>query len=104
MTATPAERGPDLDIALTVTDPPAAAPCRPGSGRSSTFVPTGLDATYSASVDAGTYLVTVDGVGARNAVTDGYSDYGSLGGYRLTVDSPCAVPQAPGVPSAVGTA
>ena len=104
VTATPAERGPDLDIALTVTDPLGGSTVvDPVSGRSSTFVPTGLDATYSATVDPGTYLLTVDGVGARNPVTDGYSDYGSLGGYRLVVDSPCQEPQAPGVPSAVST-
>ena len=104
VTATPAERGPDLDIALTVTGPSGTSTVvDPPSGRSSTFEPTGLDATYSASVDAGTYLLTVDGVGARNPVTDGYSDYGSLGGYRLTVDSPCLAALPPGAPSSVGT-
>jgi hypothetical protein len=103
VTATPAERGPDLDIRLTVSGPGVDATVDPESGRSSTFVPTGLDATYSATVAAGTYLITVDGVGARDPVTDGYSDYASLGGYRLTVDSPCLTTLLPDPPSAVGT-
>ena len=103
VTATSAERGPDLDIKLTVTGPNVDATDDPESGRSSTFVPTGLDASYSASVAAGTYQITLDGVGARDPVTDGYSDYASLGGYRLTVDSPCLTTLLPDPPSAVGT-
>ena len=102
VTATPVESGPNLDIALTVTNPLGDVTVQdPESGSSSTFVPTGLDATYSASVPAGTYLVAVDGVGARDKLTTGYSDYGSLGGYTVTVESPCLEPVAPGAPSAV---
>ena len=104
VSATPARRGPNLDIRLTVT-PPVGAPTSvdPVSGRSSTFVPTGLDATYSADLPAGTYQLTVDGVGARDPRTTGYSDYGSLGGYRLTVASPCLDPVLPDVPASVTT-
>ena len=102
--ATPASRGPDLDIQLTVTDPLGASTVvDPVSGRSSTFVPTGLGATYSASGPAGSYLIGIDGVGARDARTTGYSDYGSLGGYRLTVESPCLDPVLPDAPDAVTT-
>ncbi len=104
VSATPARRGPNLDIRLTVT-PPVGAPTSvdPVSGRSSTFVPTGLDATYSADLPAGTYQLTVDGVGARDARTTGYSDYGSLGGYRLAVTSPCLDPVLPDGPASVTT-
>jgi PKD repeat protein len=45
--------------------------------------PTGLSSTLSATVNAGTYYVAVDGVGTGNATT-GYSDYGSLGAYALS--------------------
>jgi hypothetical protein len=41
----------------------------------------------SAPVSAGTYYVRVDGVGAGD-LTTGYSDYGSLGAYRVTATVP----------------
>ena len=40
-------------------------------------------ASLSTTLAAGTYYVMVDGVGART-LTDGYSDYGSLGQYFIT--------------------
>ncbi|MET3962779.1 hypothetical protein ABIE44_002713 [Marmoricola sp. OAE513] len=50
----------------------------------------GMDAdTISPTGPAGTYLVKVDGVGNGKPLTDGYSDYGSVGAYTLTV-SGCA--------------
>jgi Fibronectin type III domain/Metallo-peptidase family M12B Reprolysin-like len=36
---------------------------------------------------AGTYYLSVDGVGALDPLTTGYSDYGSRGGYTVTVNS-----------------
>lgn len=84
-----AEHGPNLDIALTVRRPGAKRaavvdPLSSASGRAK-----GLDATWRGSGKAGTWRVTVDGVGARNPQSDGYSDYGSLGGYRVKVGGRC---------------
>lgn len=50
---------------------------------------------------AGTYSVSLEGVGARTAATDGYTDYGSLGAYELAVtavssDAPVVTSPAPG--------
>lgn len=51
---------------------------------------TGLDAPrISPSGGAGTYYVKVRGVGNGNPLTTGYSDYGSVGTYTLSVDG-CA--------------
>ncbi len=49
-----------------------------------------LHATLSTSVSAGTYTVTVDGVGNGTWASNGYDDYGSLGDYTITgtVSSP----------------
>lgn len=46
--------------------------------------PSGLPATLSATLAAGTYYVSVTGTGYLNAATDGYSNYGSLGSYAIT--------------------
>ncbi len=46
--------------------------------------PTGLSASVSVTVAAGTYYLRLQGVGAGDAVTTGYSDYGSIGEYRLS--------------------
>jgi PKD repeat protein len=45
--------------------------------------PTALAATISTTVSAGTYYLSVDGVGAGDPVTTGYSDYGSVGEYHV---------------------
>jgi PKD repeat protein len=45
--------------------------------------PTGLNSALTANLAAGTYFLSIDGVGTGNATT-GYSDYASLGNYVLT--------------------
>lgn len=40
--------------------------------------------TLIADLAAGTYAFSVDGIGAGNPLTDGYSDYASLGQYLIT--------------------
>ncbi len=70
------------------------------------YTPTGLDADVTlpaASAPAGLYRIQVEGVGAGDPLTTGYSNYGSIGQYHLTV-SGCsgasgATPSAPTVPS-----
>lgn len=42
------------------------------------------DATVSASLAAGSYFVRVSGVGRGDPLTDGYTDYGSLGQYSIS--------------------
>lgn len=44
----------------------------------------GLGAEIVADLPAGDYVIAIDGVGARNPLTDGYSDYASLGDYTVT--------------------
>jgi PKD repeat protein len=53
---------------------------------------------YLSGMAAGTYYVMIDGVGANNPATDGYSDYGSIGQYTLTGTIPIA-----GAPVAMAT-
>jgi hypothetical protein len=47
-----------------------------------------LNASYSATLATGTYYLRIDGVGFGDPVTNGYSDYGSLGQYSLRVVAP----------------
>ncbi len=51
------------------------------------FNPSGLNATVTASLGAGTYYISVDGTGVGNPNT-GYSDYASLGSYTISGNIP----------------
>jgi hypothetical protein len=86
VTATPAPTSPNLDIRLRLVDASHAtvATSDPVSGQSSEDVATGLDASVSSTLGAGTYYLQVDGVGALTPTT-GYSDYGSLGRFSLQI-------------------
>jgi PKD repeat protein len=61
----------------------------------STSNPAGLAASLTATVAAGTYYLRIDGVGTGDPVSTGYSDYGSIGEYRLTGTIPATGSQAP---------
>jgi PKD repeat protein len=65
-------------------------------------------ATLSVAVPAGTFYVEVDGVGYLDPASTGYSDYASLGTYRITGTVPPADGQPPvavaGSNTASGTA
>ncbi|ASZ13006.1 T9SS type A sorting domain-containing protein [Chitinophaga pendula] len=52
--------------------------------------PATLSAAINTNVAAGTYYVSVDGTGAGNPATDGYSDYASLGSYFIDGTIPYA--------------
>ena len=83
---TPAPRGPNLDIQATVTD---------ANGNTVAVLnPAGLAASFSGTLAAGVYYITVDGVGAGDLST-GYSDYASLGQFTLTGTVTASNLQAP---------
>lgn len=65
----------------------------------------GLTATLTLDVTPGeTYYIKVDGVGNGRATSTGYSDYGSVGEYRLSVSGDTRPTLTPGTPSVTGTA
>ena len=83
---------PNLDTKLTLTDANGTvlAEDAPETTRVSAELAAGLDATVTATVEAGIYYLTVDGVGtgdpsaANPDDSNGYSDYGSLGNYAIS--------------------
>ena len=85
ITVTPAMTGPNLDIGLTLLNSAGAvvATADPAVAMSTASVATGLDATISVTLPAGTYTLLVDGVGYGTSTT-GYPDYASLGAYTVT--------------------
>ena len=54
-----------------------------------------LNATLTATLAAGQYYITVEGVGKGDPTTTGYSDYGSLGQYQITGTAPPSPGSAP---------
>jgi hypothetical protein len=46
--------------------------------------PDGLNATLSATLSAGTYFISVTGIGFGDPATTGYTNYGSLGYYAIS--------------------
>lgn len=87
-----ADVGPNLDAKLTLTNAAGdiLAEDDPDATRDSDSEASGLNASVSAEVEAGTYYLSVEGVGfgdpsaATPTDSNGYSDYGSLGNYELT--------------------
>lgn len=93
-----ADIGADLDARLQLVGPSGAvvATADPAVAMVDAGTATGLSASLSATVAAGRYTVRVDGVGFGSASTTGYSDYGSVGPFRLsgTLVPPPAAPHA----------
>ncbi|MEO6495833.1 MAG: M12 family metallo-peptidase [Ilumatobacteraceae bacterium] len=87
ITATPAATSPDLDILLTLTSASVSVSNNPDSGSPSGDAAYGMGASIT-GVTAGTYTVTVDGVGFGNPLNTGYTDYASNGGYTIAITSP----------------
>jgi metallopeptidase family M12-like protein len=79
-----------LDLRLVVLNGSGATvtSSSPTSGYTSTNPPdsTGMNASVAVQAPAGTYYFKVEGVGNGNATGPGWSDYGSLGQYRLTAN------------------
>jgi hypothetical protein len=87
----PTAEHPNLDVVLTVLDASGTtvAVVDPPPTELSTSGGSGLDATWKATLPApaARYTALVDGTGFRTPARGGYTDYGSLGGYRITLDT-----------------
>jgi hypothetical protein len=86
-TADAAAAGGNLDIRLSVFNSAQqqVGTWDPASGQTSPGTPTGLGASGTLDLAAGTYYVRVEGVGFGNPLNTGYSAYGSKGGFSLSV-------------------
>jgi len=79
----PADRlaqSPNLDIQARLLDASA--------NEISVSNPSGMAATINQVVTSGIYYIEIDGVGSGDPMTDGYSDYGSLGHYFISGSIP----------------
>jgi hypothetical protein len=78
ITASPAPYGPNLDIKMELRD-------SQGNVIATDDNQSALSVTISKTLTAGTYYILIDGVGKTATETDpGYSDYASLGQYRIS--------------------
>jgi autotransporter-associated beta strand protein len=84
ITVTPWERGPNLHLSVSLFDNAGTLLTNREVADISAGV---LPVTLSVALAAGTYFVSVDGTGVGNPLTTGYTDYGSLGNYTLTISS-----------------
>ena len=90
VTVRTAETGPNLDARLRVLDAGGTvlASANPTVSQPSVGTITGTDATLSLpGRPAGTVFVEVDGVGQGAMPGEGYSDYGSVGRYSVSVSA-----------------
>lgn len=99
ITASPASLGANLDIGLTLLDDTGAthATADPAVRRRSRSKAEGLDASLEFDGAARDWSLRIDGVGHRSWFS-GYSDYGSIGGYRISRLGDCREPAADPVP------
>ena len=103
-----------LNLALTVLDGAGntVSTSSPASGYAGwPPVSTGMDAQVTLPAAKGTYYLRLDGVGQGAPATTVWSDYGSLGQWRLTANGCATAPPelnppipAPGTPTATPTA
>ena len=89
---TPAAGAPNLDVRLRVLDASGTevAVADPPVARVSTTTASGLGATWTAQLppEGGRWTVVVDGAGSGDPLTAGrYSDYGSLGWFRVSLST-----------------
>jgi len=87
----------NVDLKLTVLDANGTVlgSNDPASGSSNYDTASGLGASVSLNLAAGTYTVLVQGVGYGDPLSTGYSAYGSTGNYRLAVTTTGVTGQAP---------
>lgn len=101
--------GASLDLSVTVlaANSTPLGSADPVSGQDTSVwpaVPTGMDASVTVPATNGLYYVRVDGVGKGDPVTDGYSDYASLGQYQLAVSTCDGTLPASTMPTTTGGA
>jgi hypothetical protein len=77
LSISPVSNGPNLDILASIYN-------SAGTLVTSQNPDSALNATLTATLAAGNYTVQVDGVGRGNPLGDGYTDYDSLGQYRIS--------------------
>jgi hypothetical protein len=104
----PADSGADLDVRIELYNASGAlvAASDPPAAMVDASTVTGLDASLSLTLPApGVYSLRVDGVGFGDSAS-GYSDYGSVGQYRVTVTTvpPPAAAQISSFTPSSGTA
>jgi hypothetical protein len=100
--------GASLDLKVTVlrADGTVAGSADPTSGQDTRVwpaVPTGMDASVTVPAGNATYYVRVEGVGKGDPGTTGYSDYGSVGAYRLAISNCDGTMPATGTPAPSST-
>ena len=98
---------PDLDCSMTVVNSfnRTIATVNPGFVSLGANSATGLAASVTVTVTPGqTYFVKVDGAGFGKASSTGFSDYGSVGEYRLSVSGDARPTLVPGTPTVTGVA
>lgn len=83
VSAAPAVLGPNLDVMIQLRD-------AQGALVASSNPVDELGASLSVAVAQGTYYVMVDGAGLGDPLAGGYSDYASLGAYRLSASVPAS--------------
>ena len=86
---TNAALSPNLDVSVTMLNRKGKVMDQRNPVSAAQGTATGLDAGLRRTVRAGRFYLKIDGVGARDPRTTGYSDYGSLGNYRVAYTSRC---------------
>lgn len=87
----------DLRVDLLDAAGNLVAAADPATGATADQVANGMAAGLVAAVPAGTYYVRIDGVGFGDPTSTGYSDYGSVGRYTVTVNGQVPPPNHPPV-------
>lgn len=77
ITVNPGLRSPNMDVSLELLD-------MAGTVVASSNPATALSATISTTLPAGGYYLKIDGVGYGDPLTNGYSDYASVGRYVIS--------------------
>ncbi|WP_426105374.1 zinc-dependent metalloprotease family protein [Massilia sp. TSP1-1-2] len=81
--ATPFQRSPNLDILITLRDAAGAVLAQANPAAL-------LSSAISIAVPAGQYYLSIQGAANGNPQGTGYSSYGSIGRYTMTVSAPTA--------------
>jgi len=91
-TIRPADVSPDLDILAQVWD-------ASGTVLSSSNPTDALDASFDLTVGTGTYYLAISGTGKGDPLTTGYTRYGSLGQYTvsMTIQADVTPPDPPSI-------